>query len=173
MSIHFRLSSILVVLTLFGCTKTVPEAPFCRSTNNDEHTQGAAACIIKVQSKALLIKHRLSNRLDFPGGGKRDGESLVCAAHRETWEETGFNVEVGEKLAVTQNGLALFECTLNAGVEHLPDVFDAPPWAKLEVIELVQADPFLLTHIELRFPDDLIAFRDSFNKIKHRQSQQE
>jgi hypothetical protein len=55
----------------------------------------------------------------------------------------------------------------------LPDVFDAPPWAKLEVIELVQADPFLLTHIELRFPDDLIAFRDSFNKIKVSQSQQE
>ena len=76
-------------------------------------------------------------------------------------------------MAVTQNGLALFECTLNAGVEHLPDVFDAPPWAKLEVIELVKVDPFLLTHVQLRFPDDLIAFRDSFNKIKTSQSQQE
>ncbi|MDO6565706.1 NUDIX hydrolase [Alteromonas sp. 1_MG-2023] len=151
----------------------MPEAPFCRSVNNAKHTQETAACIIKVQNRALLIKHRLSNRLDFPGGGKKDNESLACAAHRETWEETGFNVEVGRKLAVTKNNLALFECTLDAGVELLPNVFDAPPWAKLEVVELVQADPFMLTHVELRFPDDLIVFRDSFNQIEPRKPRQE
>ena len=48
-------------------------------------------------------------------------------------EETGFNVEVTQYLSTTPNGLAIFGCDLDAGIETLPDAFDAPPWAKLEI----------------------------------------
>lgn len=172
MNIIFRLSAIFVVLTLFGCTKPSPEAPFCRTTNKTSHNEDDAACVVRVQHAVLLIRHRLSNRFDFPGGGRQGEESLACTAHRETWEETGFNVEVRSKLAVTPKGLALFECHLDAGIDSLPDYFDPPHWATLEVIAVVKKDPFLLRHDELRFPDDLILLRDSYTAIEGPRKQQ-
>lgn len=129
----------------------------------------AAACLIKTGSKVLLVQHRLSGKLDFPGGGLVEDESLACTAHRETWEETGFNVEVKEYLSTTVNGLVIFGCHVDAGIEKLPNTFDAPPWAKIEVIRLVKADPFMLDHDALRFADDLIPLRDGYTHfdIKH------
>ena len=70
----------------------------------------AAACLIKTKDKVLLVKHRLSGKLDFPGGGLHENETVACTAHRETWEETGFNVEVTQYLSTTPNGLVIFGC---------------------------------------------------------------
>lgn len=172
----FHLSALFAVLTLFSCTGGAPSEPLCRISdelsarldtlkidNPSEAT--AAACLIKVDKKVLLIRHRLSNKLDFPGGGLANSESLACTAHRETWEETGFNVEVSQYLATTKNGLALFGCALDAGVETLPDAFDAPPWAKLEVKGLVKVDPFSIDEKSMRFADDLIPLRDGYTQI--------
>lgn len=124
-----------------------------------------AACLIKSNEKVLLIKHRLSGKLDFPGGGLLSGESIACTAHRETWEETGFNVEVRQYLSTTANGLVLFGCHVDAGLETLPNEFDAPPWAKLEVITLIKADPFSLSQNSMRFKDDLIPLRDGYTQF--------
>ncbi|WP_394223645.1 NUDIX hydrolase [Alteromonas gracilis] len=124
-----------------------------------------AACLIKANQHVLLIEHRLSGKLDFPGGGLLDGESIACTAHRETWEETGFNVEIAQYLSTTPNGLVLFGCNLNAGIEALPNEFDAPPWAKLEVKKLVKADPFSLNQDSMRFKDDLIPLRNGYTQF--------
>lgn len=110
----------------------------------------------------LLVAHRLTGRLDFPGGGKGDDESLACTAHREVWEETGFNVLVGPKLAVTENGMALFACQAGDDLASLPDSFPAPPWAQVEVEGLTKVDPFLIDHKALRFSQDLLPLRDAF-----------
>lgn len=124
-----------------------------------------AACLIKTNERVLLIKHRLSGKLDFPGGGLVEGESLACTAHRETWEETGFNVEVKEYLSTTVNGLVIFGCHTDAGIEKLPNTFEAPSWAKIEVVSLVKVDPFLLDHDALRYADDLIPLRDGYTQF--------
>ena len=63
------------------------------------------------------------------------------------------------------NGLAIFGCDLDAGIETLPDAFDAPPWAKLEIKKLVKADPFTLDHDAMRFADDLILLRDGYTQF--------
>jgi len=54
---------------------------------------------------------------------------------------------------------------LDAGIETLPDAFDAPPWAKLEIKKLVKADPFTLDHDAMRFADDLIPLRDGYTQF--------
>ena len=176
MVILFRLSAIFAVLTLFACSQSSPSAPFCRVSDrlltqenyireNAQATLVAAACLIKTNNKVLLVEHRLSGKLDFPGGGLLEHESVACTAHRETWEETGFNVEVTKYLSTTPNGLAIFGCDLDAGIETLPDAFEAPPWAKLEIIKLVKADPFTLDHDAMRFADDLIPLRDGYTQF--------
>ena len=169
MPIKIRLSAIFVILTLFSCADSTPSAPTCRTLNpvsNVENTAAsspqAAACIIRVQDSLLLIEHRGSGKLDFPGGTQQPNEPLPCTAHRETWEETGLNVLVGPKLSVTTNGLALYACHTNAGIDTLPSNFAAPPWAKIEVKGLKKVAPFSLTHSQLRFADDLIPLRDAF-----------
>jgi 8-oxo-dGTP pyrophosphatase MutT (NUDIX family) len=129
----------------------------------------AAACLVKTNNKVLLVEHRLSGKLDFPGGGVLENESVACTAHRETWEETGFNVEVTQYLSTISNGLAIFGCDLDAGIETLPDAFDAPPWAKLEIKKLVKADPFTLDHDAMRFADDLIPLRDGYTQFDIKQ----
>lgn len=171
MSFLFRLSAILAVLTLFACSEAIPNDPACRIKDDLGPPNGgkilpktftAAACVIKTNGNILLIRHRLSGKLDFPGGGRVDGVSAACTAHRETWEETGFNVEVQQYLGQSSNGLLLFGCHIDAGLDLLPDVFDAPGWAAVEVTALEKVDPFLLTHDDLRFADDLVTLRDAY-----------
>lgn len=178
MSFFFRLSAILAVLPLFSCTPSSPEDPACRVSDSllsksaefAAFEYEAAACIVKTENKVLMIRHRLSGKLDFPGGGRSNSEnsalSAACTAHRETWEETGFNVEVHQFLGTTKSGLLLFGCNLEAGLNTLPDVFDAPPWARLEVMSLEKIDPFLIDHKVLRFSDDLVPLRDGYIAFK-------
>ena len=155
------LSLIFGVLPFFGCVAERPAAPMCRTTAPD--SQGsAAACIIRSEQQLLFIDHRLSGKLDVPGGGRREDESLPCAAHRETWEETGLNVEVGPQAGRTSHGMVLYICWEQANLAALPDRFEPPPWADVEVSDLVKADPFSLQPDNLRFADDLIPFRDAF-----------
>ena len=180
MVILFRLSAIFAVLTLFACSQPFPSSPMCRVSDallSESFHSGAstnispvgAACLIKTGKDVLLVEHRLSGKLDFPGGTLDDNESLACTAHRETWEETGFNVEVSAYLSTTSNGLVLFGCNLDAGIERLPASFDAPHWAKIEVVRLVKADPFMLDHDALRFADDLIPLRDGYTQFDIKQ----
>lgn len=158
----FRLSVIFAVLTIMGCSSDAPAPPMCRTTSDYSGSEENAACLIRTSDKLLLIRHRLSGKLDMPGGGKQRGESLACAAHRETWEETGFNVLVGEPLGRTPNGMLLFACREQANAGALPDTFNPPDWARLEVTSLHKINPFELEHDELRFATDLIPLRDGF-----------
>ncbi|MCP4233695.1 MAG: NUDIX hydrolase [Aestuariibacter sp.] len=161
------LTAFFVVLTLFGCSPPSPSAPFCRTTAESltvDSTATGAACLIRTENSVLLIRHRLTGKLDFPAGGRNEGESLQCTAHREAWEETGHNVEVREQHATTASGMPIFTCTADESLTRLPATFDAPDWAALEVIQLEKTDPFLLNKNALRFADDLIPLRDAFVK---------
>lgn len=158
----FRLSVILAVLTIFGCADSAPAPPVCRSSAPASVEGNAAACIIRTQHTLLFIQHRLTGRLDVPGGGRQQDSSLACTAHRETWEETGLNVEVGAVLGTTSHGMVLFHCTQTANLAALPAEFAAPDWAAVEVSGLHKVSPFDLRHEQLRFADDLVPLRDAF-----------
>ncbi len=62
------------------------------------------ACVIVRDGKYLMVEERdkLSGELVFnqPAGHLEDGESVTEAALRETWEETGWRVELTGVLSV-------------------------------------------------------------------------
>ncbi|MEW9798378.1 NUDIX domain-containing protein [Alteromonas sp. CYL-A6] len=157
----FLLSSIFAVLPLFGCDSSIPPLPACRTAQPDSPGE-AAGCLIYADDEVLLIGHRLSGRLDVPGGGRNAGETLPCTAHRETFEETGLNVFVGERVGSTDNGMVLYACVAADDLAVLPARFSPPPWAQTEVSHLEKTRLFTLDDDALRFKDDLIPLRDAF-----------
>jgi len=71
------------------------ECPPCPRELQNRPGRVAAACALTRNNKIYFIQH--SNGLyDLPGGGRNSGESSPCVAFRETCEETGLIVEVGD-----------------------------------------------------------------------------
>jgi ADP-ribose pyrophosphatase YjhB (NUDIX family) len=62
-----------------------------------------AACIIK-DNKLLMVRHRKKDKKYWllPGGRIEYGETLVEALKREILEETGFEVEVGNFMFISE-----------------------------------------------------------------------
>ena len=62
-----------------------------------------AAYNVIVNDDRILLSRWSSGRIrtwTLPGGGVNLGEELEAAARRETWEETGYRIDVGELLGV-------------------------------------------------------------------------
>lgn len=165
----FRLVYLLLFIVMFlsGCNADAPVSPFCRTKNivtmNQHHSQlKNAGCLIRFDQRILLVTHRLTGKFDIPGGMQKTGESLACTAHRETFEETGLNVEVLFPVAQTTNGLLVFSCLADnmLNITHFPR--PAPDFALVETTTLDLYDLFELDHSQLRFADDLIRLRKSY-----------
>lgn len=173
----FRLIWIVFILVIVvGCYPAHPNLPHCRTqTPENANTQVVskntfnipvdakyAGCLIRLDQRVLLISHRLSDRLDIPGGMAQPTEALACAAHRETFAETGINVEVRDALQQTANGMVIFACVADNVVNPTFFPRTAPSFAQYEASELHLHDPYLLDKDMLRFADDLIPLRDAF-----------
>ena len=74
----------------------------------------------------------------LPGGSMALGESALCGAEREAFEETGLNVTAGELAIVLDNGFHLYWC--QAERDALPNVH-----RPLEVREAVWIQPEALS----------------------------
>eukprot|EP00439_Symbiodinium_sp_Y106_P028771 s3048_g3.t1 len=74
-----------------------------------------AGCFVKNGDTMLAVKLTYDgNKFDIPGG-RTDGHEPAPAtktAERETWEESGYSVEVGELLATVRGGFHIFRCRL-------------------------------------------------------------
>jgi 8-oxo-dGTP diphosphatase len=65
----------------------------------------SAAALIVRHEQVLLVNHRETGRYDFwlpPGGSLEGGESIFECAKRETFEETGLNVEPAHILYIQE-----------------------------------------------------------------------
>ncbi|MFA3793089.1 NUDIX domain-containing protein [Aliiglaciecola sp. SL4] len=152
---------------LTSCSKPVPSDPICRVDQSEYPQQTAnAACLIRFGDKLVTITQRLSGKLDLPGGTSDNIESAKCTAHRETWEETGFNVEVRQLLGTNSNGMRFYECNLAADFDESFVEFPVPEWSAIEVSSIQLVDPYETDFSQWRFPEELTHVRDMFNKVK-------
>lgn len=153
-----------IALMLAGCDSAPPETPMCRV--NDAHVDeahGDAGCIIRVNNKLVTLGGIRAGHLDIPGGKGKADELSQCTAHRETFEETGFNVEVGKLLGVAENGFRFYHCTLPDDVGADIDKFPVPEGAKSEVAFIKLTDPFDTLASEWRYPKRHIENLKLFN----------
>jgi 8-oxo-dGTP pyrophosphatase MutT (NUDIX family) len=141
---YCRILPGVLVAALTGCG---PQLPAC----NFEGTAASApsaGCLI-VEDRGLLVVESMSGQLSVPGGSAAEGESAQCTAQRETWEETGLEVSVGQRLAVFETGFHLYEC---APVSQ-PVVIDPPPRFEVRRAFFLPAEDF--RGHEWRFPEQI------------------
>lgn len=139
------LSAISVALLLTACTTNKITCPIV-----SEHI-GNGGCLIVHDDKVLMAKHRKKDKWNLPGGTYEPGESAQCAAQRETWEEVGVKVEIGELVTRFKNGFYLYRCHLNAG--EYRSQYAVPESGVKEVTAIEWIDPSTLSPADWRYPE--------------------
>jgi len=105
---HFlTLLLIACAASIAACGPTMPDCPY----RTEQPPVASAGCAL-IEGGALLVVADFSNRISVPGGSGEADEAPRCTAHRETWEETGLNVDVGKVEMVFDTGFHLFRCRL-------------------------------------------------------------
>jgi len=134
--------SVAVVLCLFlgACAETAP--PCSRPESGP--TAESAGCLIWNDRGALLVRD-WSGGWALPGGSVVVGESALCAAEREAFEETGLSVTATELAIVLDNGFHLYWC--DAAPDARPRVH-----RPLEVREAAWLNPDTLNPAAWRYP---------------------
>lgn len=110
---------------------------------------GNAGCLIVDNSRLLALRLRFGGEWGIPGGATQGEESAQCTAHRETWEETGLDVTVGEHLHRFDNGFSLYRCRIDSAADPR-ETKTNDPW-EISAVEWI--DPSTLNKNDWRFPD--------------------
>ncbi|BFM12575.1 hypothetical protein R50072_27280 [Simiduia litorea] len=107
-----------------------------------------AGCLMVEQGQVLMLK-QWNAKWALPGGTAAMGEAAQCTAMRETKEETGLKVDVGELIHIYDNGFHLFKCERQVGQ---PKLNKNRPFT-FEVIEVSWMDVEQFDDLNWRFSD--------------------
>lgn len=91
--------------------------PPCPFTGSPEYAP-SAGCLTAVDGRLLVVEYH-SGKLSPPGGKAKEGESAQCAAHRETYEETGLDLLPVVLAATFDTGFKLYFCNMHSGSGEL------------------------------------------------------
>ncbi len=142
------------------CSVLLVIAPLALAKPSSEGMKGAL-CVVKADNKLVLIHEILTNRISLPGGTIIEGESPKAAAQRETWEETGLVVTVGQELGrvdtavffdcVSDSEIIAFSMDNSMGGNQLP-IWFAPHYG-VETASAMLLSPELLPESLYRYPE--------------------
>ena len=111
----------------------------------------------------LAVRHLRNHKLGVPAGSPRARENAQCTAHRETWEEAGVDVRVGELLwAYPKNDFFLYACYLDEPLRNI-DTQDA-----IEVSDVLWLDPRSIESSDWRFPEQWSQVVEVFREFSMR-----
>ena len=154
------INGVFLILLLTACKYSIPESECKIKSGTADLSSANAGCLISNKDKLLVIRHRANGKLGLPGGSSEYGETAQCTAHRETWEETGLDTIVGEKLYTFENSYQLYACypepaeQLDAEKLITNDAF--------EVSDVLWRDPKTLKRKKWRFPKQLRKLKELF-----------
>ena len=137
------------------CRHNIPE---------DIPPSNKASCVIRIADGLIVLRHKTTNKLTVPGGIPLQNESAQCAAHRTTWELTGFNVLVNDLIETSPTGVAYFNCQLENGFSGEITEFPVPREARETIKEISLRDPFVLSLHDWQREENFIAIRRYFNQ---------
>lgn len=141
-------TSVFVCLITLLLVSAAALADCPRVPDQEDDRRANAGCLIVEGDKVLLLTHRLNGKLGVPGGTLKKGEWAQCTAYRETLEESGLAVTVGERVQVMKNGFHLYRCYPNA----IPETLTVPVSGKWEVSDLGWYALDQLQQDDWRFP---------------------
>ncbi|MEF1229993.1 NUDIX hydrolase, partial [Vibrio fortis] len=91
-----------------------------------------ALCLVRADDQIVLVDEIITGQLSLPGGTIVAGEPAYVAAQRETWEEAGLAVTVGDVLGYT-DGAVVFDCIsdseiISYDIKNEIGGFELPIW---------------------------------------------
>jgi len=107
--LQFAVAGSLLLATCSNSQGQVPPCPY----HGVPDTAPSAGCLILAHDKVLLVESARGG-VSPPGGKTKAGESAQCAAHRETFEETGLDLIPRELIGVFDTGFHLYRCEIHA-----------------------------------------------------------
>ncbi|UTV26677.1 bifunctional NUDIX hydrolase/phosphatase PAP2 family protein [Photobacterium atrarenae] len=131
-----------------------------------------AVCVIRHDNQLVMLSEVITRKISLPGGYIDPGETPAQAAAREVFEETGIEVEVGER--ITYRGRAsIHSCVAKTPilVSSFRDYTGYPivaswfskHYAK-EVSRVYLVDPQTVMAHQYRYPDDIESLSQWLNQ---------
>ena len=150
-----RLSILILYAMVMGCGDKPPPC----SSEGAGRTAPSAGCLVLKNYAVLLVQGWLGDWA-LPGGSVKSGESALCGAEREVFEETGISVRATQLATVFDNGFHLYWCRAEANVApriHRPLEVRKVAWQQLDGLEDEQ----------WRYPGQGALIRDLLSSVEY------
>ena len=139
-----------------------------------DHIAGAL-CVVRADNQIVLVDELITGHLSLPGGTVVSGEPPAIAAQRETWEEAGLSVTVGDVLGYTDSAV-VYDCISDSEVisyqaRNELGGFELPIWFAphygVEVSRAMLLPPTELEANQYRYPDQWSEINEFFLSAKN------
>lgn len=139
-----------------------------------DHIAGAL-CVVRADNQIVLVDELITGHLSLPGGTVVSGEPPAIAAQRETWEEAGLSVTVGDVLGYTDSAV-VYDCISDSEVisyqaRNELGGFELPIWFAphygVEVSRAMLLPPTELEANQYRYPEQWSEINEFFLSAKN------